>query len=109
MASIKETVKEFQRLRDQLIPNETFDEYKFEHEWTQNELRARQVLLGESVRLLQNMMNHDATEEEMTRLTRYFWILMESEKEGLDFNKARWDLDIPRLKNKYVQVEVVKA
>lgn len=109
MASIKETVEEFKRLRDQLIPNVTFDEYKFEHKWTQNELRVRQVLLGEAIRLLQNMMVSNATGEEMARLTRYFWILMEAEKEGLDFNKARVDLDIPMLKNKYIQVDAVKA
>lgn len=84
-----------------MIPNVTFDEYKFEHEWTQNELRVRQIFLGEAIRLLINLEMYGGTEEETACLTKYFWILMESYKDGLDFRKAREDLGIADLKNKY--------
>lgn len=103
MGTIKKIVEEFRKLREDLIPGVTFDEYKYkeDHVSTINELRVRQVFIGEAIRLLVDLELRDGSKEEEARLTKYFWILMESEKEGLDFRKAREDLGILALKDKY--------
>lgn len=103
MGSIRRIVEEFRKLREDLIPGVTFDEYKYkeDHISTDKEIKERQVFIGEAIRLLVDLELRNGTKEEGERLTKYFWILMEAAKEGLDFRKAREDLGILALKEKY--------
>lgn len=99
----KETVNKFMELRKRFIPEDyDFSEYKEEGRGsTKNSLRVRQVYIGECVTTLPIMIIKGADDDELMRITVMYYILLKSEKLGLDFKRAWSDLRIKELRDKY--------
>ena len=97
----KETVNKFTELGKRFIPEDyDFSEYKEKYS-RYNSLRVRQVYIGECVTTLPIMIIKGADDDELMRITVMYYVLLKSEKLGLDFGKAWRDLRIKELRDKY--------
>ena len=84
----------FWDLKRQLGVDNDYSDYK------QNNIR--QTYLDECIELLPYLMTRSGTVDEAKRLTKYYFVLKVSEhRHDLDITKARIDLGIAELKEKY--------
>lgn len=60
-----------------------------------------QVAVGEMHILREAMIAHGAAEDEISDLTVFFWVLIESAHKQINYEQAAKDLDIERLVYKY--------
>lgn len=98
----KETVNKFADLRKRFIPEDyDFSEYKEEGYSSKSSLRVRQVYIGECVTTLPIMILKGADDDELMRIAVMYYVLLKSEKLGLDFEKAWNELRITEIRDKY--------
>ena len=98
----RETVNKFADLRKRFIPEDyDFSEYKEEGHGSKSSRRVRQVYIGECVTTLPIMILKGADDDELMRITVMYYILLKSEKLGLDFGKAWNELRITEIRDKY--------
>lgn len=64
-------------------------------------LDFRQLKIGEAARLMKVMMDMDASEEELTRVDNYLKLFRSAKIENIDLKRARADLGIDALKEKF--------
>ena len=76
-------------------------EYVVEEPMPNISLDFRQLKIGEAARLMKIMMDMDASEEELTRVDNYLKLFRVAKIENIDLKRARADLGINALKEKY--------
>lgn len=98
-----EIVNGFMELKKKFnVEDDKLLQYKEEeHHSNDVDLRRRQIYLGECVTMLPIMVTKEASPDELERLTTCYYVLLRSEKLGLNFRKAWTELKMDELREMY--------